>query len=75
MFVFNTVAIGHGVATGKGEVSMPNQTPVSRYLLLGIAIIMFAAALPDTETLLRKVRELKQPGSQRAVYVDGVRLR
>lgn len=36
---------------------MPNQSPVSRYLLLGLAVLMFGAALPDVEVLLQQARQ------------------
>ena len=36
---------------------MPNQSPLSRYLLLGIAVLMFGAALPDAELLIQHARQ------------------
>jgi hypothetical protein len=36
---------------------MPNQPPVSRYLLLGLAVLMLGSALPDMELLWRQARQ------------------
>jgi hypothetical protein len=58
------------------EVSMPNQSPVSRYLLVGMAALMFGAALPDVEWMLARARQLRsEHRGQRIVVVDGVRIR
>lgn len=58
---------------------MPKGFPVSRYLLVGIAILMLGAALPDTDALLQHARQLRQFRSmrttERVVYIDGVRMR
>jgi hypothetical protein len=58
---------------------MPNQSPISRYLLIGFAALMFAAALPDVGWLVAKARRLSgehAPGTTvRTVYIDGVRMR
>lgn len=40
---------------------MPNQSPVSRYLLVAFAVLMLGSALPDAEVLLQRLRQLNQP--------------
>jgi hypothetical protein len=55
---------------------MPEGFPVSRYLLVGIAILMLGAALPDAHTLLQQVR--RNPAmrmTDRIVYIDAVQMR
>ena len=58
---------------------MPNQSPFSRYLLIGFAALMVGAAVPDVGWLVAKARQLSgahPPGSTvRTVYIDGVRMR
>ena len=54
---------------------MPDHFPISRYLLLGIAALMLAAAIPDVETLLQRARQLRQFRTERVVVIDGVRMR
>jgi len=53
---------------------MPNQSPISRYLLLGIAALMFVASLPDAELLLqqaRRWRNARQTGNiERVTMTD-----
>ena len=56
---------------------MPNQSPVSRYLLVGIAAVMLGSALPDLDVLVAQVKHLRQGGGVRTVtttvVVDGVK--
>lgn len=40
---------------------MPNQSPVSRYLLVAFAVLMFGAALPDAELLVQQIRQWNHP--------------
>ncbi len=51
---------------------MPQQTPLSRYLLLGFAALMFGAALPDAELWFHRVqnRAWRAPVAERVVLVD-----
>lgn len=51
---------------------MPNQSPLSRYLLLGMAALMLGAALPDAEVLFQKARQWQV---RRAVVVEPFVLR
>jgi hypothetical protein len=58
---------------------MPNHSPISRYLLIAFAALMFGAAVPDLSWMVAKAREwsgVHPPGTTvRTVYVDGVRIR
>jgi hypothetical protein len=58
---------------------MPNHSPLSRYLLIGFAVLMVGAALPDLDWLVKQARLLSASHgtgmSVRTVYVDGVRMR
>jgi hypothetical protein len=51
---------------------MPNHSPLSRYLLLGMAALMLGAALPDAEVLFQKARQWQV---RRAVVVEPFVLR
>ena len=51
---------------------MPNQSPLSRYLLLGMAALMLGAALPDAEILFQNARQWQV---RRAVVVEPFVLR
>ncbi|MBI2686838.1 MAG: hypothetical protein HYX27_11025 [Acidobacteria bacterium] len=46
---------------------MPNHAPLSRYLLIGIAVLMFCAALPDAELLLMQARQWTKQRTERRV--------
>ncbi len=51
---------------------MPNQTPVSRYLLIGIAVAMFCSAIPVADTWFTGWLErfsLRTPVFERSVRV------
>jgi len=54
---------------------MPNQFPVSRYLLLAIAVLMLGAAIPDLDILVQRARQLREFQTERIVVIDGVRMR
>lgn len=55
---------------------MPNQSPLSRYLLVGMAALMFGAALPDVGWMLARARQWSaEHRGQRIIVVDGVRFR
>ncbi|HEU0119740.1 MAG TPA: hypothetical protein VFQ91_04385 [Bryobacteraceae bacterium] len=38
---------------------MPDPSPISRLLLIGLALLMLGAALPDAELLLQQARTLR----------------
>jgi hypothetical protein len=55
---------------------MPNQTPVSRYFLIGIAVAMFCSAVPVADSwfsgLLENWRD-RTPALERSVrFMDGM---
>jgi hypothetical protein len=58
---------------------MPNQVPLSRYLLLGFAALMLGAALPDMGSLVQRAREMRQiraqRTNQRTVIIDRLPVR
>jgi hypothetical protein len=58
---------------------MPNQSPVSRYLLVGIAALMLGSALPDLDVLVAQAKQWGRGGGVRTVktvvMVDGVEVR
>jgi hypothetical protein len=58
---------------------MPNQFPLSRYFLLGIAVLMLGAAIPDVDSLLQRARQLRQyrtvRTTERTVVINGIPFR
>lgn len=79
VFWFDDCFVGfgdwHGTCVRKSV--MPNQSPVSRYLLVGIAALMLGSALPDLDVLVAQVKHLRQGDGVRTVtttvVVDGVK--
>ena len=73
------VLLGLGIGTARAleKSVMPNQSPVSRYLLVGIAAVMLGSALPDLDVLVAQVKHLRQGRGVRTVtttvVVDGVK--
>ncbi|MFN0106188.1 MAG: hypothetical protein ACKV2U_29375 [Bryobacteraceae bacterium] len=49
---------------------MPYQSPISRYLLLGIAVLMLGAAIPDAKLLLQQARQWRQHRSVQTIVID-----
>ena len=56
---------------------MPDHSPLSRYLLLGMAVLILGAALPDADLLLQQARQWRsrRPATERIVVIEPIAFR